>query len=91
MYFKHNEIFTFFCSCQFWFILFQFRRFKKEYFTNVQFLKNLMFKQEKCYHKEMVITSDPFTNADCIIIAFAQPFPSKDSTNASNELYIIIW
>jgi hypothetical protein len=54
-------------------------------------LKNLMFKQEKCYHKEMVITSDPFTNADCIIIAFAQPFSKQNSTNASNELLFTLY
>jgi hypothetical protein len=54
-------------------------------------LKNLVFKQEKCYHKEMVITSDPFTNADCIIIAFAQPFSSKTVLMPRTSCIYIIW
>lgn len=59
--------------------LFNFRRYKKVYFTNVQFLKEL--KQEsdsKSRLKEWLILAMRILAISCLVLAFAQPFiPGK--------------
>ena len=72
--------------------LFQLRRFKKEYFTNVQFLKALTIQTRKSSQiKKWLLLACRLLLLTCIIIAFAQPFfESKDSDNANNELYVIL-
>jgi len=62
--------------------LFNFRKYKKVYFTNVQFLKEL--KQEsdsKSKLKEWLILATRILAIVCLVLAFAQPFiPGKVKT-----------
>ncbi|RDI52445.1 BatA domain-containing protein [Flavobacterium glaciei] len=94
MHFKHPEIlyFLFLLIVPILVHLFQLRRFKKEYFTNVRFLKALSIQTRKSSKiKKWLLLACRLLLLTCIIIAFAQPFfESKDSKNASNELYIIL-
>ena len=94
MHFKHPEIlyFLFLLIVPILVHLFQLRHFKKEYFTNVQFLKALSIQTRKSSKiKKWLLLACRLLLLSCIIIAFAQPFfESKDSKNASNELYIIL-
>ena len=94
MHFKHPEIlyFLFLLIVPILVHLFQLRRFKKEYFTNVRFLKALSIQTRKRSKiKKWLLLACRLLLLACIIIAFAQPFfESKDSKNASNELYIIL-
>ena len=94
MHFKHPEIlyFLFLLIVPILVHLFQLRRFKKEYFTNVRFLKALSIQTRKSskIKKWLLLTCRLFL-LTCIIVAFAQPFfESKDSKNATNELYIVL-
>ncbi|MBK6984352.1 MAG: BatA domain-containing protein [Bacteroidetes bacterium] len=63
--------------------LFNFRKYKKVYFTNVQFLKEL--KQEsdsKSKLKEWLILAMRILAISCLVFAFAQPFiPWKSKNN----------
>ena len=72
--------------------LFQLRRFKKEYFTNVQFLKELSIQTRKSSKiKKWLLLATRLLLLAFLILAFAQPFfKSKDSKNANNEMYIIL-
>nr|WP_315207818.1 BatA domain-containing protein [uncultured Flavobacterium sp.] len=94
MHFKHPEIlyFLFLLIVPILVHLFQLRRFKKEYFTNVRFLKALSIQTRKSSKiKKWLLLACRLLLLTCIIIAFAQPFfASKDSKNANNELYIIL-
>jgi hypothetical protein len=94
MHFKHPEIlyFLFLLIVPILVHLFQLRRFKKEYFTNVRFLKALSIQTRKSSKiKKWLLLYCRLLLLTCIIIAFAQPFfNSKDSKNANNELYIIL-
>ncbi|MFV5698016.1 BatA domain-containing protein [Flavobacterium sp. ZT3R17] len=94
MHFKHPEIlyFLFLLIVPILVHLFQLRRFKKEYFTNVRFLKALSIQTRKSSKiKKWLLLSCRLLLLTSIIIAFAQPFfDSKDSKNATNELYIIL-
>ncbi|MFV8367969.1 BatA domain-containing protein [Flavobacterium sp. LB2R40] len=94
MYFKHPEIlyFLFLLIVPVLVHLFQLRRFKKEYFTNVRFLKALSIQTRKSSKlKKWLLLTCRLLLLSCIIIAFAQPFfEPKDSENANNELYIIL-
>tara|TARA_R110000868_G_scaffold254637_2_gene511207 strand:- start:457 stop:2385 length:1929 start_codon:yes stop_codon:yes gene_type:complete len=94
MHFKYPEIlyFLFLLIVPILVHLFQFRRFKKEYFTNVQFLKELSVQTRKSSTlKKWLLLVTRLLLLTFIIIAFAQPyFPAKDSTSASNEMYIIL-
>ena len=94
MHFKHPEIlyFLFLLIVPILVHLFQLRRFKKEYFTNVRFLKALSIQTRKSSKiKKWLLLTCRLLLLTCIIIAFAQPFfESKDSKNANNELYIIL-
>ena len=94
MHFKHPEIFYFLLVLIVPILvhLFQLRRFKKEYFTNVRFLKALSIQTRKSSKiKKWLLLACRLLLLASIITAFAQPFfESKDSKNASNELYIIL-
>jgi hypothetical protein len=58
-------------------ILFTISSLKKEYFTNVLFLKALSYSNQKeLTNKEMVAPHLPITLLLFIILAFAQPFLS---------------
>lgn len=94
MHFKQPEIlyFLFLLIVPILVHLFQLRRFKKEYFTNVRFLKALSIQTRKSSKiKKWLLLACRLLLLTCIILAFAQPFfESKDSKNASNKMYIIL-
>ena len=94
MHFKHPEIlyFLFALIVPILVHLFQLRRFKKEYFSNVQFLKAITIQTRKSSKiKKWLLLACRLLLLSCIVIAFAQPFfESSDSKNANNELYIIL-
>jgi Aerotolerance regulator N-terminal len=94
MQFKHPEIlyFLFLLFIPILVHLFQLRRFKKEYFTNVQFLKELSIQTRKSSKiKKWLLLATRLLLLAFLILAFAQPFfKSKDSKNANNEMYIIL-
>jgi Aerotolerance regulator N-terminal len=94
MQFKHPEIlyFLFLLLIPILVHLFQLRRFKKEYFTNVQFLKELSIQTRKSSKiKKWLLLATRLLLLAFLILAFAQPFfKSKDSKNANNEMYIIL-
>lgn len=72
--------------------LFQLRKFQKEYFTNVEFLKELNIKTRKSSQlKKWLLLFTRLLLLTCIILAFAQPFfKAKDTENKHNELYIVL-
>jgi hypothetical protein len=94
MHFKHPEIlyFLFLLIVPILVHLFQLRRFKKEYFTNVRFLKKLSIQTRKSATiKKWLLLCCRLLLLSAIIIAFAQPFfEAKDTKNATNEMYIIL-
>lgn len=94
MHFKHPEIlyFLFLLIVPILVHLFQLRRFKTSYFTNVRFLKELAVQTRKSSKiKKRLLLATRLLLLTCIIIAFAQPFfEAKDSKNASNEMYIVL-
>jgi len=94
MQFKHPEIlyFLFLLLVPILVHLFQFRRFKKEYFTNVQFLKSISIQTRKSSQlKKWLLLCCRSLLFITIILAFAQPFfEAKDNKNSSNEMYIIL-
>jgi hypothetical protein len=94
MHFKQPEIlyFLFLLIVPILVHLFQLRRFKKEYFTNVRFLKALSIQTRKSSKiKKWLLLACRMLLLTCIILAFAQPFfESKDSKNATNEMYIVL-
>ena len=94
MQFKHPEIlyFLFLQVIPILVHLFQLRRFKKEYFTNVKLLKELSVQTRKSSKiKKWLLLSTRLLLLTCIVLAFAQPFfESKDSKNSSNEMYIVL-
>ena len=94
MQFKHPEIlyFLFLLVIPILVHLFQLRRFKKEYFTNVRFLKELSIQTRKSSKiKKWLLLATRLLLLTSIIIAFAQPFfKAKDSKNSSNEMYIVL-
>lgn len=94
MHFKHPEIlyFLFLLIVPILVHLFQLRRFKTSYFTNVRFLKELAVQTRKSSKiKKRLLLATRLLLLTCIILAFAQPFfEAKDSKNASNEMYIIL-
>lgn len=94
MQFKHPEIlyFLFLLVIPILVHLFQLRRFKKEYFTNVHFLKELAIQTRKSSRlkKWLLLLTRLFLLA-CLIIAFAQPFfQAKDSKGITNEMFIVL-
>lgn len=94
MQFKHPEIlyFLFLLLIPILVHLFQFRKFKKEYFTNVRFLKSISIQTRKSSQlKKWLLLACRLLLFFCLILAFAQPFfDVKDSQNRSNETYIIL-
>ncbi|WP_299550268.1 BatA domain-containing protein [Seonamhaeicola sp.] len=72
--------------------LFQLRRFKKEAFTNVAFLKEIKQNSRKSSQlKKWLILCTRLLLLAAIIIAFAQPFTSKNDTfNIEKETVIYI-
>jgi hypothetical protein len=94
MHFKQPEIlyFLFLLIVPILVHLFQLRRFKKEYFTNVRFLKALSIQTRKSSKiKKWLLLACRMLLLTFIILAFAQPFfESKDRKNANNEMYIIL-
>lgn len=94
MHFKHPEIlyFLFLLIIPILVHLFQLRKFKTEYFTNVQILKQLSIQTRKSskIKKWLLLATRLFLLA-FLIFAFAQPFfQAKDSFNANNELFIVL-
>ncbi len=94
MQFKHPEIlyFLFLLVIPILVHLFQLRRFKKEYFTNVRFLKELSIQTRKSSKlKKWLLLATRLLILAALVIAFAQPFfKAKDSNNITNEMYIIL-
>ncbi len=72
--------------------LFNFKKYKKVYFTNVQFLKEL--KQEsdsKSKLKELLILLMRILAITCLVIAFAQPFTKGNSPAAQGEKAVSVY
>jgi hypothetical protein len=94
MQFKHPEIlyFLFLLVIPILVHLFQLRRFKKEYFTNVKFLKELAIQTRKSSKiKKWLLLATRLLLLAALILAFAQPFfKAKDSKGVTNELYIVL-
>lgn len=94
MQFKHPEIlyFLFLLVLPILVHLFQLRRFKKEYFTNVKLLKELQIQTRKSSKiKKWLLLATRLLLLTCLILAFAQPFfDAKDTTNKGNELIILL-
>lgn len=94
MHFKYPEIlyFLFLLVIPIIVHLFQLRRFKKEYFTNVRFLKNLVVQTRKSSQlKKWLLLVTRMLLLAALIIAFAQPYSdAKDTTNTNNSLFIIL-
>ncbi|CAM4097390.1 BatA and WFA domain-containing protein [Flavobacterium antarcticum] len=94
MQFKHPEIlyFLFLLLIPILVHLFQLRRFKKEYFTNVQFLKELSLQTRKSSKiKKWLLLATRLLILTALIIAFAQPFfAAKDANAITNETYIVV-
>ena len=94
MLFKHLEIFYFLFLLVIPILvhLFQLRKFKKELFTNVKFLKQLSIQTRKSSRiKKYLLLATRLLLVTFLILAFAQPFfKAKDSSNAKNELFIIL-
>ena len=94
MQFKHPEIlyFLFLLVLPILVHLFQLRRFKKEYFTNVRLLRELSIQTRKSSKiKKWLLLFTRLLLLTCIIIALAQPFfNAKDNKNSSNEMYIVL-
>ena len=94
MHFKHPEVlyFLFLLLIPILVHLFQLRKFKTQFFTNVQFLKALTIQTRKSSKiKKWLLLSCRMLLLSCIIVAFAQPFfRSKDSKNKNNELFIVL-
>lgn len=74
--------------------LFNFRRYKKVYFTNVRFLKEIKQESEsKSKIKQWLILASRILAVICLVLAFAQPFiPSENNTikqgNKAISIYI---
>jgi hypothetical protein len=94
MQFKHPEIlyFLFLLLIPILVHLFQLRRFKKEYFTNVQFLKELSLQTRKSSQiKKWLLLATRLLILTALIFAFAQPFfAAKDAKATTNETYIVV-
>jgi hypothetical protein len=94
MHFKQPEIlyFLFLLIVPILVHLFQLRRFKTSYFTNVRFLKELVVQTRKSSKiKKRLLLATRLLLLSCIILAFAQPYlEAKDRKNASNDMYIIL-
>ncbi|MEN9980718.1 MAG: hypothetical protein RL542_505, partial [Bacteroidota bacterium] len=94
MQFKHPEIlyFLFLLAVPILVHLFQLRRFKKEYFTNVRFLKALTIQSRKSSKiKKWLLLATRLLLVTALILAFAQPFfTSKDESPTQKDIYIVL-
>ena len=94
MQFKHPEIlyFLFFLIVPILVHLFQLRRFKKEYFTNVRFLKVLTIQSRKSSQiKKWLLLTTRLLLLTALVLAFAQPFStSQEKSTSQKELYIVL-
>ncbi len=94
MQFKHPEIlyFLFLLVIPILVHLFQLRRFKKEYFTNVKLLKELQTQTRKSSKiKKWLLLATRLLLLACLIIAFAQPyFENEKTAKKGNELIILL-
>ena len=94
MQFKHPEILyaLFFLLIPIVVHLFQLRKFKKEYFTNVAFLKQVDQQTRKSKQlKKWLILCTRLLLLTCLILAFAQPYISKqENLNTKNEVVIYL-
>ena len=94
MQFKHPEIlyFLFLLVIPILVHLFQLRKFKKEFFTNVKFLKELSIQTRKSSKiKKWLLLATRLLLLAFLIFAFAQPFlKAKDSDNSKNELFVVL-
>lgn len=94
MQFKHPEIlyFLFLLVIPILVHLFQLRRFKKEYFTNVRFLQQISIQTRKSSQiKKWLLLATRLLLLTFLILAFAQPFlKAKDSKNSNNSMYIVL-
>lgn len=94
MQFKHPEIlyFLFLLVIPILVHLFQLRKFKKELFTNVKFLRELSIQTRKSSKiKKYLLLATRMLLLAALIFAFAQPFfKAKNSKNANNEMYIVL-
>lgn len=94
MQFKHPEIlyFLFLLVIPIIVHLFQLRRFKKEYFTNVKLLKELQIQTQKSSTlKKWLLLTTRLLLLVVLIFAFAQPFfKGKDDDKKNNELVILL-
>ncbi|RWW91981.1 vWA domain-containing protein [Flavobacterium cerinum] len=94
MQFKHPEFlyFLFLLAIPILVHLFQLRRFQKEYFTNVRFLKELSMQTRKSSKiKKWLLLCTRLLLLTLLILAFAQPyFKAKDDNNKANEMVILL-
>jgi hypothetical protein len=94
MQFKHPEIlyFLFLLVIPILVHLFQLRRFKKEYFTNVKLLKELQTQTRKSSKiKKWLLLATRLLLLACLIIAFAQPyFENEKTVKKGNDLIILL-
>jgi hypothetical protein len=94
MQFKYPEIlyFLFLLVIPIIVHLFQLRRFKKEYFTNVKLLKELQIQTQKSSTiKKWLLLATRLLLLAALIFAFAQPFfKGKDDDKKNNELVILL-
>ncbi|MDK2771381.1 MAG: BatA and WFA domain-containing protein [Flavobacterium sp.] len=94
MHFKHPEIlyFLFLLVIPILVHLFQLRRFKKTYFTNVKLLKELQQQTHKTSTiKKWLLLATRLLLLTFLIFAFAQPFfEAKESEQKQNELVILL-
>lgn len=94
MHFKNPEIlyFLFLLVIPILVHLFQLRRFKKEYFTNVKLLKELSIQTRKSSKiKKYLLLVTRLLLLTCLILAFAQPFfKAKDNESKNNQLFVIL-
>ncbi|WP_309597403.1 BatA domain-containing protein [Flavobacterium davisii] len=92
MQFKHPEIlyFLFLLIIPVIVHLFQLRKFKKEYFTNVRFLKELIIQTRKSSKiKKYLLLATRLLLLATLILAFAQPFLKQQTKQVKtmNLLY----
>lgn len=94
MHFKHPELlyFLFLLIIPILVHLFQLRRFKTEYFTNVSFLRSITIQTRKSAKiKKWLLLFNRLLILLFLILAFAQPyFDAKEQNNISNELFVIL-
>lgn len=94
MHFKHPEIlyFLFLLIIPILVHLFQLRRFRKEFFTNVRFLQQLSVQTRKSSQlKKWLLLATRCLLLTALVFAFAQPFfEAKEKNTSTNELFILL-